>query len=176
MVTVPRISATLPKRPIKTESWPAWPWMLRGPAAAVAPSTVSSPVPVLSVVRREIDVGDRAVDRECVAARAAEDGQAGGVGVVDRRGRKAGDLAVRAVIEEQRGLAGGVSRVVERQVGEAEAVVDVDGAEQVLHADDRSAPSVTVSWPSWPWISSVLSPVAKTLVVSSPVPVFSVVG
>ena len=42
--------------------------------------------------------------------RAAEDGQAAGVvvDVVDRGGRKAGDLAVRAVVEQQRGLAGGV--------------------------------------------------------------------
>ena len=34
-----------------------------------------------------------------------------------------------------------------------------------------SAPSVTVSAPSWPWILSVLAPVANTLTVSAPVPV-----
>ena len=39
---------------------------------------------------------------------AAEDGQAAGVvvDVVDRGGRKAGDLAVGAVVEQERGLAG----------------------------------------------------------------------
>ena len=46
-VTVPRISARLPKKPIRTASWPAWPWMSSGPSAAVASTNVvSSPKPV----------------------------------------------------------------------------------------------------------------------------------
>ena len=45
-----------------------------------------------------------------------------GVGVVDRGGRQAGDAAGRAVVGEQRGLAGRVLRVVEGQSGEANGV------------------------------------------------------
>ena len=133
--TGPRISARLPKKPIETASWPAWPWMSSGlPAAVASTNVVSSPKPVFRVVR----TGERKMlvivpsTVKVLPPRAAEDRQAAGVvvDVVDRGGRQAGDLAVRAVVEEQRGLAGRVSRVVERQVGEAEGVVDVDRAEQ----------------------------------------------
>ncbi len=85
--------------------------------------------------RDDRGVSQRAVNGEGVAAGATSNGQAVGaaVGVVDRAGGEAGDLADGAVIEQQGGLADGVCGVVEDEVGRAEGVVDVDAAGESLH-------------------------------------------